>query len=131
VSGAARQYARGAAAVAAASAVALSLAVLGPLAGQGRWAAMGWGGMVVIGVAGGAWLAARHGQRGSGFLVAFGAGMLTRLVVIGIGSWFAALTGGAALGAFLVGLGLGFAPLLIYEVVWFYREGRTPFSDTR
>jgi hypothetical protein len=88
------------------------------------WGALGWGLMAAIGLGSGAWLAARYGTTGSGFLAAIVAGILGRIAATLGGAATAASAGRGALPAFLVGLGSGFAPLMVYEAVFFYREGR-------
>ena len=90
------------------------------------WGALGWGLMAAIGLATGTWLAARYGSAGSGFLAAMVAGILGRIAATLGGAATAASAGRGALSAFLVGLGSGFAPLMVYEAVFFYREGRRP-----
>lgn len=105
-----------------------ALALAGADAVRTGWALLGWGSLAAVGLGAGAWLAARHATAGAGFVVALVAGMLARLVAAGAGTAAAAATGGRALAAYLVGLVLGFAPLQVFEMVFFYREAR---SDLR
>jgi hypothetical protein len=88
------------------------------------WGALGWGLMAAIGLSSGAWLAAKYGSTGSGFLAAIVAGILGRIAATVGGAATAAAAGRGPLWAFLVGLGSGFAPLMVYEAVFFYRAGR-------
>ncbi len=88
------------------------------------WGALGWGLMAAIGLATGAWLSAAYGTSGSGFLAAIVTGILGRIAATLGGAVAAASAGRAPLWAFLVGLGSGVAPLLVYEAVFFYRAGR-------
>jgi hypothetical protein len=88
------------------------------------WGALGWGLMAAIGLSTGAWLAARYGSAGSGFLAAIVTGILGRIAATLGGAATAAAAGRGPLWAFLAGLGSGFAPLLVYEAVFFYRAGR-------
>jgi hypothetical protein len=88
------------------------------------WAAVGWGMMAAIGLASGTWLAMAHGRTGPGFLAAIVAGILGRLAATLGGALAAAREGRLSLWAFLVGLGVGFVPLQVYETVFFFVEGR-------
>jgi hypothetical protein len=85
------------------------------------WALAGWGSAAAIGVAGGAWMAARQGLPGGGFVVALLAGMLARLLAVGAGAALAASVGGGALWAFVGGFFAGFVPLAVWEALYFYR----------
>jgi len=117
VNGSARKFALlcGAVALGAAS-LALPLAL-----GRGpsvlAWACGGWLAMAVVGTAGGAWLVASHGA--PTFLPALGVCILTRLVVLVSGAFLAASQGRTAVGAYLAGLLVGFAPTQVFEIVWF------------
>jgi hypothetical protein len=88
------------------------------------WGAVGWGMMAAIGLASGTWLAMAHGRTGPGFLAAIVAGILGRLAATLGGALAAARAGRGSLLAFLVGLGVGFVPLQVYETVFFFAEGR-------
>ena len=89
------------------------------------WAVLGWLVMVVPGVAGGSWLAAVHGKLGSAFLVAMGACILARLIASAAGAAAAAMHGMGVVWPYLTGLGVGFLPLQVFEVGWFYRRARS------
>jgi len=122
--GRARRFVLGAAAVSAASGGA-AWALCRPAApGALLWGALGWGLMAAIGLSTGAWLAAAYGTTGSGFLAAVVTGILGRIAATLGGAVAAASAGRGPLLAFLVGLGSGFAPLLVYEAAFFYRAGR-------
>jgi len=118
------RYARAALVVAAASLAIGWLALPAALRQQGGWLVLGWAAMSLGHVAGGSWMAARHGRPGSGFLVALGASMFGRFLLAiagGVAAWFA---GEAAAVAYVAGLGLGFVPLQSLESVWFLRASR-------
>lgn len=87
------------------------------------WGVAGWGAMALAGVAGGAWLAARHGGASRAFLVALGTTMGAR-ATLGVAGALAAGRAGA-LGAYVAGLVAGYAPLQAFEMLWFLRAGRT------
>jgi hypothetical protein len=119
------RYARTAVIVAVLALALAWLALPGSLRQQGGWLALGWALMSLGHVAGGCWMAARHGRPGSGFLVALGTSMIGRFVMAiagGVATWFA---GEAAAVAYVAGLGLGFVPLQTLESVWFLRASRT------
>jgi hypothetical protein len=125
------RYLRAACAVAAvAGALALAAAWLEGSAGR-AWLLFGWTPMAALGLAGGLWVAARHGRPGPGFIVALLAGMLARLAVAGTGVGLAAFAGGTALRAHLEGLALGFVPLQVHEALFFWREVRAPAGEAR
>lgn len=86
------------------------------------WAIIGWGVMAVAGVAGGAWTVSRHGRPGSGFLVAIGACMLTRLFAGAAAAGAAASAGMSAVWAFLAGAGVTYVALQVFELSWFLRH---------
>jgi len=90
-----------------------------------RWALWGWSIMTLTAVGGGAWLAARVGTRGSGFLLALAASMLTRLCASAAGAAAVMLWAREAAGAYLAGLAAGFVPMQVYEIAWFHRRGRS------
>jgi len=95
------------------------------LAGEGglAWAVAGWGSAAAIGVAGGSWLVARHGDPSWGFVVALLAGMLARLLAFGTGAALAARAGGAQLWAFVGGFAATFVALQVWEGVFLHRAG--------
>ena len=86
------------------------------------WSLVGWLIMGLTGVVGGAWIASRHGSAGSGFLFALVSCMLARLALAAGGAFASAMAGAGAVRACLVGMMVGFLPLQIFEVVWFYRR---------
>ena len=104
-----RQYAVGASTVAVAFGALLWVAVRSRGATWIVWSGVGWGLLAVLGVVGGAWLAAEHGKPGSGFLKALGVSMLARLFAAATGAIGAAQTGDGAPWAYLVGV---FTPLI-------------------
>lgn len=111
-----------------ATAAASGAAVLGWTAEHGAsslvWTALGWAASAVPGVAVGAWLARRHGTEGTGFVVAMGTGMLVRLLAV-TGTLAAALkAGNGAYRPWLAGFVAGYAPLQLFEFIWFYRRSR-------
>ncbi len=122
------RYAAGAAVLAVASGAA-GWVVFRPAAEGLGWGALGWGLMAAIGVGTGAWLASAYGTRGTGFLKPIVAGILCRLAATLGGALAAAAAGQGALRGFLAGLGVGFAPLVLYETVFFYRAGRPRERD--
>lgn len=89
-----------------------------------RWAGLGWALACLLGLAGGAWLAALHGTPGSAFLVALGVGLLARLGVLTLAAVAAALAGNSAIGSYGLGLGFGFVAMLAYEAAWFVLADR-------
>jgi hypothetical protein len=89
------------------------------------WSGLGWLLLAILGVVGGAWLAAEYGKPGTGFMKALGAGMLARMLATAGGTGCAVWLGSEeAPWAFLTGAGTGFLPLLGFEVWWFYRASR-------
>lgn len=111
--------------IAVATAVSLLALAASSVALDARWMMSGWGIMALVGVAGGAWLTATHGRPGSGFIVALGTCMLSRLFASAIGAAAAVMTGGHAVTSYLTGLGAGFVTLQVFEVGWFLRRDRT------
>lgn len=92
--------------------------------GSVSWALLGWAAAALPGLVAGIVLAERHGKPGSGFVLALGAGILTRFVVV-LGSLGAALVaGGGAYRPWLLGVVLGYVPMEIFEIVWFHRRAR-------
>ena len=102
----------------------LALALRGAAVGAAPWAWAGFAAMAVPVVAAGAWLAREQGRSGALFLVAFGTGLVARAALLAAVVATAARSGGPALPASLVGLALGFAPVTIFELVWFARRAR-------
>jgi hypothetical protein len=116
-----------------AGAVALTLAVAagvlpiaaargGPTAAG--WTALGWLVTALTGVAGGAWVASRHGRAGAGFFVALQTCILARLGLSALGALLAANRGRDAAWAYVAGLVAGFLPLQVFEILWFFRVAR-------
>lgn len=107
----------------AAGAVVVSIAWL---VGEGglAWAVAGWGSAAAIGVAGGSWLVARHGDSSWSFVVALLAGMLARLLAFGTGAALAAGAGAPQLWAFVGGFAVSFVALQVWEGVFLHRATR-------
>ena len=61
----------------------------------------------------------------TGFLLALVSGMLTRLVVVGVGTATTIFVGGVDPWGFLAGFALGFVPLQTFEILWFVRAARS------
>jgi hypothetical protein len=87
-----------------------------------RWSLLGWLLTALAGVAGGLWLATRHGTRGTGFLVAVGVCMLARLILFVAGPIAVAPRGVEAALACVVGLFAGYVPTQAAEVIWIARR---------
>jgi hypothetical protein len=104
-------------------------ALLAWTSGDGRlpaaWAVKGFLAAALPGVAGGAWLVREHGRTGSRFVMVLQAGILMRLVLTAIVAVGAARAGGSAMPASMAGLGAGFLPVLVFEMVWFARARET------
>ena len=83
----------------------------------------GWGAMALIGVVGGTAQVARHGRSSTSFVLVMIACMLLRLISILAGVLILKRLDLSPIG-FVVGLGIGFVPLQIFEGVWFYRTGQ-------
>src|SRR5262245_51932028 len=122
--GPAWSYARMSGLVAALALVALVLAAARGLVALVPWAVVGWLVPASVGIGGGAVLAARHGSAGPGFLIALVVCILSRLALAVGGALAATTGGGVAVRAFLIGLVVGFLPLQVFEVAWFYRGPR-------
>lgn len=88
------------------------------------WAVSGWGATAAVGIAAGIWMAYQYGRAGSGFLIGIVAGMLARMLIVGLGTAAAIRLGGSGPWGFLAGFALGFVPLQTYELVWFIRAAR-------
>ena len=89
------------------------------------WGLVGWLAMSVIGVAGGAWTISGHGRDGVAFPLALGVCMLSRLACLAAGLFVAAAGRGMeAVGAYLVGLLVGYLPVQVFEVIWYTRSTR-------
>jgi hypothetical protein len=86
------------------------------------WGLLGWSVMVLVGAFGGAWVVARHGAPGAGFLVAMGTCMLARLFGAAAGALVAGMQGTGAVWPYLAGLGVGYIPLQFFEIGWFMRH---------
>ena len=102
--------------------VLLSLVPGGGLVAVG-WGLTGWAITAWIGVVGGVWLVARHGEPGPAFLIAMGTCMLSRLLLAVVGAVLAATLGGAgAVYPYVAELAAGFLPVQILETGWFMRR---------
>ncbi len=88
------------------------------------WSLLGWVVMTVTGVVGGSWMAALHGRPGSAFVGAVLGCMLARLVGSALGAWAATPTGIEAARPYVLGLGVGYVPLQIFEAKWFLARSR-------
>jgi hypothetical protein len=105
-------------------------AVVGAPLAWDRWpGGNGWliGGFVataLVGVVAGAWQAAVHGRPGAGFLAPLVAGMLVRMILVGVGLVVAMRIGEGAAWGFLTGFAIAFVPLQAYEAVWSWRAAR-------
>lgn len=95
------------------------------------WSLLGWSIMALTGVAGGAWMTARHGQPNSRFLVALGTCMLARLFGAAAGAAAAVLNGSVATTSYLIGLGAAFVALQVLEIGWFLRKARRATAEVR
>lgn len=95
------------------------------------WMLLGLLIMSATGIAGGAWLAARHGGPGSGFLAALGVCMLARFGLSAGGALAAAARGPEPAWSYMAGLGLGYFPLQGFEIVWFLRGARSNLEPAR
>jgi hypothetical protein len=91
-----------------------------------EWAMKGFLAMALPGILGGIWLAREHGRSGSRFLVAWAAGLVTRLVLAAIVAFGAARAGSTASIGLVAGLAAGFAPLMVLEMIWFSRAPIVP-----
>jgi O-antigen/teichoic acid export membrane protein len=122
-------FALGACATAAVSAcVAWWLA--GREAAVAPWAAIGFVAMAVPGIAFGTWLAREHGRPGSRFLVALASGFVARLVLAAVAAFGASRSGGGAGFGLICGLAAGFAPLTVFETIWFASRSRGSTRQT-
>jgi len=88
------------------------------------WSLLGWGVMSVTGVIGGSWMVALHGKPGSAFIGAVLGCMLARLVGSALGAWAATPAGIEAARPYVLGLGVGYVPLQLFEAKWFLARGR-------
>lgn len=95
------------------------LLALGPDGAARGWNLLGWLVMSAIGVAGGVVMAAVHGKPGPTFLAALVGSMLARLIAAALGAWAASFIGCKAAWPYVLGLGAGYVPLQLFEVVWF------------
>lgn len=96
------------------------------------WSVLGWVVMTVIGVIGGSSMAALHGRPGSAFIGAVLGCILARLVGSALGAWAATPVGIEAARPYVVGLGVGYVPLQLFEAKWFLARShrRTEISTT-
>ena len=83
------------------------------------WSLLGWILMTLVGVIGGSWMTALHGRPGSAFIGAVLGCMLARLVGSALGAWAVIPTGIEAARPYVVGLGVGYVPLQVFEARWF------------
>ncbi len=88
------------------------------------WSLLGWLVMTATGVIGGSWMAALHGRPGSAFVGAVLGCMLARLVGSALGAWAATPIGIEAARPYVIGLGVGYVPLQIFEAKWFLARSR-------
>jgi hypothetical protein len=95
--------------------------VLGP---ELPWALGGWLVLAVTGVVAGGWLVSSHGKAGNGFLGALVGGMLARMVLTVAGMGAAMTVGKPAMWALAAGAVAGFLPVMVFELIWFYRASR-------
>jgi hypothetical protein len=116
-------FARGAALAAVAAGTVLFLVTLSMGLGPG-WGMSGWFVAATISVCGGASLAFCHGRPGAAFVAAMAATMASRLAALGVGVAFAAAGSGPGRLSYLGGFAAGFAPVMVWEVAWFFRAGR-------
>ena len=85
------------------------------------WAIFGWLLLAVVGVVAGGWMVAGHGKPGNRFLGALVGGMLVRMAVTAAGMGVAMTQGKPTLWAFAAGALAGFLPVMVFELIWFYR----------
>ncbi len=117
-------FARGAAFAAAAAGTVLLAASFAGGFGAPGWGMAGWLVAASISVSGGAWLAFCHGRPGAAFMAAMAATTASRLVALGAGVALATAAGGPARWSYVGGFATGFAPVMAWEVAWFFRAGR-------
>jgi hypothetical protein len=89
------------------------------------WAVKGFLATALPGVVVGAWLVREHGRSGSRFVIAVQAGIFARLVLAALVAIGAARVDGSAVPASMAGLGAGFVPLMVFEMVWFAHARET------
>ena len=114
-----RAYALGSSAVASAAGAVLLLFAYSRGETVIGWSLLGWVVMAITGVIGGSSMAALHGKPGSAFLGAVLGCMLARLVGSALGAWAATPIGIEAARPYVVGLGVGYLPLQVFEAKWF------------
>ena len=88
------------------------------------WALCGWLLLSLAGVIGGGWLVFCHGRQGNSFLGALVGGMLLRMTLTALGMGAAMIAGKPAMWAFAGGAVAGFLPVMLFELIWFYRASR-------
>ena len=88
------------------------------------WALGGWLVLAVAGVVAGGWLVSSHGKPGNGFMGALVGGMLARMVLTVAGMGAAMTAGKPTMWAFAAGAVTGFLPVMVFELIWFYRASR-------
>ena len=88
------------------------------------WALGGWLLLSLAGVISGGWLVSRHGRHGNSFLGALVGGMLVRMTLTALGMGAAMTAGKPAMWAFAGGAVAGFLPVMLFELVWFYRASQ-------
>ena len=95
------------------------------------YAASGFLAMSLPAFAAGFWLTGTHGRAGGGFVLALGAGLTVRAVLLAVVVAAAARRGPDALVGALSGLAAGFEPLTIYEMIWFSRRAHRGPADAK
>ncbi len=88
------------------------------------WALGGWLLLAVAGVVAGGWLVFSHGKPGNRFLGALVGGMLVRMAVTAAGMGAAMTSGKPTMWAFAGGALAGFLPVMMFELIWFYRASQ-------
>ena len=88
------------------------------------WVICGWLVQAAAGVVAGGWLVSCHGQQGNRFMGALVGGMLGRMVLTVAGMGAAMTSGKPAMWAFAGGAVAGFLPVMVFELIWFYRASR-------
>ena len=88
-----------------------------------RWSLIGWAVMSLTGVICGSWMAALHGRPGAAFVAALLGCTLARLIAAGLGAWATTQIGYKAAWPYMIGLGVGYVPLQLFEAGWFLTRG--------
>ena len=112
----------GATVSAALAASGLGLGLRGVATDTAAWAIAGFVAMVLPLIATGVWLAREQGRAGVSFVVALGAGLLTRAALVAAVVGGAAQRGDASIVGALAGLAVGFVPMTAFELIWFFRR---------